>query len=200
MPGACFLRGSCKVFCIDTKLLPVPFLLTAIRVPPEHMQHTEGPSLSPSGQHGTCREPQCRIAAVHQVAPGWHSGNPTDRMLSRGPFHWIHKSFFCHFLYIWADNHCRSIAWTVFSVSVYVCYSREAYPLQLKHRNDTVFFWSKFDPFCKNFFQWRSCKETTALSWLSAETFYLDSNLHHQMPSAWANGKSYLLLSNCRVG
>lgn len=115
MPIACILKAFCKTFCTDTQTLRLNCCqchfcsLLYLYFSSSCLLHTWGlpalPSFGPSGQHGTCRNPQshrqCRIAAVDEVARGWHNDRPKE----------------IEYCYIAPYNGCRSPFFVTFSSS-----------------------------------------------------------------------------------
>lgn len=102
MLGSYFLRGSRKVFCTDTKLLPVPFLLIAIRVHPEQLP-CGTLRVPPSVLVASMGLAGSRSAALRQLTK-WHqagtAGVPQIGCCHVALFTGFTSLFSCHFLSI----------------------------------------------------------------------------------------------------
>lgn len=112
VPIACLLKGFCRTFCTDTQTLQLNcghchvYSLLYLYFSSSCLLHTWGfparPSFGPSGQHGTCRDPQsrrqCRIAAVDEVASGWHNDRPKETEYCHvAPYNGCRSPFFVTF-------------------------------------------------------------------------------------------------------
>lgn len=112
VPIACLLKGFCRTFCTDTQTLRLNcshchfYSLLYLYLSSSCLLHTWAlpahPSFGPSGQHGTCRNPQscrqCRIAAVDEVASGWHNDRPKETEYCHvAPYNGCRSPFFVTF-------------------------------------------------------------------------------------------------------